>query len=118
MKCCFCGPVKNCGKYLLKVLSNIHELGKLFDDYKIFIYYDKSYDNSLQILQSFQKKNPDKLTIHINETFQSPFRTHRLAYARNKCLEYIQNYNTINTNNININTNNINTNNINTNNIQ
>lgn len=101
MNCCFCGPVKNCGKYLSKVLSNIEELGKLFDDYKIFIYYDNSYDNSLQILKKYQIKHPDKLTIYINDVFKSSFRTHRLAYGRNKCLEYIKKYNnTNNTNNI------------------
>uniref|UniRef100_A0A6C0IRW7 Glycosyltransferase 2-like domain-containing protein n=1 Tax=viral metagenome TaxID=1070528 RepID=A0A6C0IRW7_9ZZZZ len=95
MKCCFCGPVKNCGKYLPKVLSNIEQLGQLFDDYHIFIYYDKSHDNSLQVLKSFQTKNPNKLTIHINEVFQSPFRTHRLAYGRNICLDYIKQQNEI-----------------------
>ena len=109
MNCCFCGPVKNCGKYLPKVLSNIEQLGKLFENYKIFIYYDNSFDNSLQILKNYQIKHPDKLTIHINEKFHSPFRTHRLAYGRNKCLEYIRNNNenTINNANNTNNTNNI-----------
>jgi len=101
MNCCFCGPVKNCGKYLSKVLSNIEQLGKLFNDYKIFIYYDKSYDNSLQILKNYQIKNPNKLTIYINEKFHSSFRTHRLAYGRNKCLEYIRNYRENENDNIN-----------------
>jgi hypothetical protein len=95
MKCCFCGPVKNCGKYLPKVLSNIEQLGKLFDDYSIFIYYDNSHDNSLQVLKSYQTKHPNKLTVYINDTFYSLFRTHRLAYGRNMCLEYIKQQNEV-----------------------
>ena len=40
MKCCFCGPVKNCGPFLDKIFQNIENLGTLFDDYKIIIYYE------------------------------------------------------------------------------
>ena len=29
MKCCICGPVKNCGPFLDKVLSNIEKIGAL-----------------------------------------------------------------------------------------
>ena len=35
---------RNCEKYLDKIFSNIEELGKIFDDYKIILYYDKSDD--------------------------------------------------------------------------
>ena len=51
MNCCICGPVKNCGPYLPKVFENIEKMGSLFDDYKIVVYYDKSNDNTLDILQ-------------------------------------------------------------------
>ena len=50
MNCCICGPVKNCGSYLNKVLENIEKIGSLFNDYTILIYYDQSTDNTLQIL--------------------------------------------------------------------
>ena len=58
MNCCFCGPVKNCGQYLKKVFDNIERLGSLFQDYKIVIYYDTSIDNTLEVLNEYQQKNP------------------------------------------------------------
>jgi len=51
MNCCICGPVKNCGPYLQKVLDNMEKIGSIFDDYQIIIYYDKSSDNTLNILK-------------------------------------------------------------------
>jgi hypothetical protein len=89
MKCCICGPVRNCGPFLDKVLQNIDKLGSLFEDYEIFIYYDKSTDNSLNKLKEYQAKNP-RLKLYINPNLTSPFRTHRLATARNFCLEYVK----------------------------
>lgn len=89
MKCCICGPVRNCGPFLDKVLRNIEKIGELFDDYEILIYYDTSTDNSLHKLKEYQKINP-RLKIYINTYLTSPFRTHRLATARNFCLEYVK----------------------------
>ena len=88
MKCCICGPVRNCGPFLGKVLRNIEQIGRLFEDYEIIIYYDKSSDNSLNILKEYQKRNT-RLKLYINPRFTSPFRTHRLATARNFCLNYV-----------------------------
>ena len=53
MNCCICGPVKNCGPYLLKILENMEKIGSIFDDYKIIIFYDKSSDNTLDILKEY-----------------------------------------------------------------
>jgi hypothetical protein len=89
MNCCICGPVKNCGPYLKKVFENIERLGSLFDDYKIVIYYDRSSDNTLQILKEYQKINP-RLLFYVNKIPTSKFRTHRIAAARNHCLKYIR----------------------------
>ena len=89
MKCCICGPVKNCGPFLNKVLANIEKIGALFEDYKIIIYYDQSTDNTLHILKEYQKKN-DKLLFYVGTKTVSPYRTHRLAYARNFCLQYVK----------------------------
>ena len=47
MKCCICGPVRNCGPYLNKVLENIEKIGSIFDDYQIMIFYDNSTDDTL-----------------------------------------------------------------------
>ena len=61
IECCICGPVKNCGPYLDKVLENIEKIGGLFKDYKLFIFYDSSNDDTLDKLKNYQKKN-NKLT--------------------------------------------------------
>jgi hypothetical protein len=56
MNCCICGPVKNCAPYLNKVFENIEKIGSIFDDYKIVLYYDRSTDNTLNMLIEYQKK--------------------------------------------------------------
>jgi hypothetical protein len=89
IECCICGPVKNCGPFLDKVLENIEKIGSLFKDYKIIIFYDISNDDSLVKLINYQKKN-NKLNFYINKKVKSKFRTHNIAYARNYCLNYIK----------------------------
>ncbi len=89
INCCICGPVKDCGPYLNKVLTNMEKIGSLFKNYKIIIYYDKSSDNSLQILKDYQKTNPN-MELYVNQKQKSSFRTHNLAIARNFCLEYVK----------------------------
>jgi hypothetical protein len=89
MNCCICGPVKNCGPYLNKVLANMEKIGSLFDDYKILIYYDKSNDNTLDILKEYQTRNP-KMLFYVNSNPMSKFRTHNIAIARNFCLNFVR----------------------------
>jgi hypothetical protein len=88
-ECCICGPVKNCGPYLMKVLENIEKIGSLFKDYSIVIFYDKSSDDTLEKLNNYQKKN-SKLKFFLNPKPLFKFRTHNIAYARNNCLDYIR----------------------------
>jgi hypothetical protein len=87
--CCICGPVKNCGPYLKRVFRNIEKIGSLFEEYVIIIYYDHSRDNTLKILNDYQTKNP-RLRLFINKREVSPYRTHRIAHARNKCIDLIK----------------------------
>ena len=89
MNCCICGPVKNCESYLPKVLENMEKIGALFDDYKILIYYDKSTDNTLNILKQYQNKN-NKMLFYVNKQPVSQFRTHNIAIARNFCLNFVK----------------------------
>ena len=89
MNCCICGPVKNCGPYLQKVLENMEKIGSIFEDYMIIIYYDKSTDNTLDILKQYQQKN-SKMIFYVNQQPLSPFRTHNIAIARNFCLNYVR----------------------------
>lgn len=89
--CCICGTVKNCGPYLLKVLKNVTKITNLFNKCNIIIYYDDSTDNSLEILKQYKKTNK-YMHIHHNKTYKSNYRTHRLAFGRNYCLNKINKY--------------------------
>ena len=89
-KCCICGTVKNCATYLNKVFQNIETIGNLFEDYRIIIAYDKSNDDSLQILQDYNQQT-NKLILHIENEPLTQYRTHNIARARNKCLDIIRN---------------------------
>jgi hypothetical protein len=89
MNCCICGPVKNCAPYLARVFENIEQIGTLFNDYKIIIYYDKSDDNTLEMLKQYQNKN-NRLYFYVNKNPVSSFRTHNIAIARNYCLRYVR----------------------------
>jgi hypothetical protein len=89
MKCCICGPVKNCGPFLDKVFENIEKIGALFEEYKLVIFYDKSNDNTLIKLKEYQSKNPN-FHLYVNTNEVSEYRTIRLAYARNFCVNYIK----------------------------
>jgi glycosyltransferase involved in cell wall biosynthesis len=86
--CCICGTVRNCGSYLEKVFANIEKIGALFNDYKIILFYDDSTDNTLAVLKDYQKKN-DKLIFYSNKKLLS-HRTHRIAFGRNTCLNFIK----------------------------
>jgi hypothetical protein len=89
MKCCICGTVRECGKYLKDVFSNMEQVGKLFDEYVIILYYDHSKDNTLKIMEEYAAKNPI-FNYHINNDPLSIYRTHRIAKGRNYCLQQIR----------------------------
>ena len=86
MKCCICGTVRNCGKYLDNIFSIMEQIGTLFEDYKIILYYDSSSDNTLEKLNTYSKKN-NNLVLLINTEPLLNFRTHRISLGRNKCLK-------------------------------
>jgi hypothetical protein len=90
MKCCICGAVKNVAQYLDKIFENIEKIGTLFDEYVIILAYDNSSDDTLQKIKNYQLTHPNKLFLYVNKIEISRFRTIRLAYARNCCLELIK----------------------------
>ena len=89
-RCCICGTVKNCGKYLERVLKNIEIIGALFSSFKIIISYDVSSDNSLEILQKYQQLHPLQMVLHVNAEPLHEYRVYNIAKARNKCLDTIR----------------------------
>uniref|UniRef100_A0A6C0B530 Glycosyltransferase 2-like domain-containing protein n=1 Tax=viral metagenome TaxID=1070528 RepID=A0A6C0B530_9ZZZZ len=86
---CFC--VKNCGKYLNNIFSNI-ELLKKNQGYKVYciFVYDNCEDNSKNLLENYQEKNTDSVIIKNIEN-NSTLRTVRIAKARNTCLDIVYN---------------------------
>ena len=90
-KCCICGTIRNCGPYLDKIYQNMLQIGSLFDDYRIIVYYDNSTDNTLQKLKEFSQAN-SKFLLFVNKAPLSKYRTHRIAKGRNHCLQTIRNF--------------------------
>jgi len=88
-KCCICGTVRNCGKYLATIFSNMEKLGKVFEDYRIILYYDSSDDDTLAKLKVYKEKN-DKMFFYVNQSEMLSYRTHRLALGRNYCISHIK----------------------------
>jgi len=90
MKCCICAVIRNNGPFLNRVFSNMEKIGTIFEDYKIIIFYDKSDDDTLHILKEY-KKTSDKLLFFVNTSPLLKYKTHRLALARNYCINTIKN---------------------------
>jgi hypothetical protein len=91
-KCYITGCVRNCEKYLDKVFENIKKIGNIFTDYIIIVSYDKSDDNSLNILIEQQKKFKNMIII-INENSLAILRVENISNARNKILDKIRELN-------------------------
>jgi hypothetical protein len=91
--CYICGCVLNCEKYLKNIFNNIEKIGKIFDNYKVIVAYDKSNDNSLNIINQYKKdfNNICDIEIIINSNVMSKYRTENISNARNSILEFIRN---------------------------
>lgn len=85
MKCCICGTVRNCEKYLNNIFSIMEKIGSLFEDYRIILYYDVSIDKTLEKIKKYAETN-NKLVLLTNNEPLLEFRTHRIALGRNICL--------------------------------
>jgi hypothetical protein len=87
-KCFFCSPVRNVGRYLERIFSNIEKLGSAFSDFYVCFFYDESKDNTLEKLMILKNKYPNKIKIIINDEPLLKYRTHRIANARNTLVQY------------------------------
>ena len=84
-------------------------IGGLFEEYQIFLYYDVSFDNTLQKIVEYDKQldgtqpggtqpdgggiNPSqegkRFNYHVNTDKVSEFRTHNISKGRNHCIHHV-----------------------------
>lgn len=89
--CVICLCCRDVEPYLSKIFLNLQRLETLFSTTQIVFFYDKSNDNTLDILNNYKQRNSN---IHIIENKEPllKYRTHRIANGRNKLLDYINTY--------------------------
>ena len=85
-----CG--QNIRPYIQRVFKNIYTIARLFNDYKIIIFENDSIDNTLEILNAYDKKDPNMILL-TERNIPVPTYLHpcRIAYCRNRLLEKINN---------------------------
>jgi hypothetical protein len=80
----------NCAQFLPNILDNILTLSTTFDNIAVVFGYDKSNDDSLQILQDFKNTNASfSVHIIINTSVRHKYRTHNLEHIRNLILQFV-----------------------------
>jgi hypothetical protein len=89
--CCLC--VKNCYKFLPKIFDNLDLLSKEFKNFNVIFVYDNCNDKSNILLNKYKATCNYNFYLINNINNKSPYRTVRIADARNKCLDII--FNTI-----------------------
>jgi hypothetical protein len=90
MNAIICGCAFNIEEYLDIIKIKIEDLRTLFDKTIVIIYENDSTDNTLNILQNYSKHYNNIIIITENGIRNKiTYRTHRLAYTRNKIIEYI-----------------------------
>jgi hypothetical protein len=81
--------VYNNSEGLPRALINIDKINLVFKELQIIAFYDKSSDNSLEILEKYSYyKNNMEIIINTNE--RSEIRTENIAFARNSILKKIR----------------------------
>jgi hypothetical protein len=95
-KCCICAAIKGYAHHLNPVFLNMDRIGDMFDDYRVVLFFDHTepswfIDNTLEVIQNYVSRN-NKVTLIINPTplpNNAP-KTHKIAHARNGCLQFIR----------------------------
>lgn len=86
-----CGCVKDCKQYLINVFDNIKKIMDVCNVIKILIAYDKSTDNTLNILNNLSTKFNIELVDTGNKSVN--IRTQSICNARNALLNRIKSFN-------------------------
>jgi hypothetical protein len=86
---CLC--IRNCGSFLPKIFDNLNLLGNHFGNFNIIFVHDNCSDNSEKLLEEYKKTSKFKVYIIHCQDNNSPYRTIRIANARNKCMDVIFN---------------------------
>ena len=91
----FCATCKNVADYIERTLSLVHETGKMFKNYDVFLYENNSSDNTVEIIKQDEKvileteTLPDASYERSSVSFYQ--RCQFIANARNKYVDYINN---------------------------
>lgn len=92
-----CGICKNIESNARSMLSKLSTLGNMFGSYEVFIYENDSTDSTIQKLVEYSANlsipltlQSEKLRVEPHEQDKSLYRRQRMAYARNKYLDYIK----------------------------
>ncbi|MCB1213482.1 MAG: glycosyltransferase family 2 protein [Chlamydiia bacterium] len=86
------GVVRNCAKYLPQLLKKLEGIGNCFDKSHLIFVENDSTDSTLKVLKEWEqgKSNREVIALEPVETMLAR-RTGRLAFARNRYLERIEN---------------------------
>tara|TARA_R110001599_G_scaffold336734_1_gene554727 strand:+ start:124 stop:867 length:744 start_codon:yes stop_codon:yes gene_type:complete len=82
-KVVICGTARNVGNNINKVFSNIYKIRDLFIESIVIVYYDKSDDNTLELLKK------ENILIIENKEELHPLRVARICNGRNRLMDYI-----------------------------
>jgi hypothetical protein len=81
-----CMTVRDCAPFLPKVFENIDRLRTLFKEFFLIVAYDNCLDGSEHLLKQYQSRSYFPVYLLKSEN-TSPHRTVRIANARNRCLD-------------------------------
>jgi hypothetical protein len=84
--------VRDCAPYLPKVFENINRLRTLFPRFVLIVAYDHCKDRSERLLQDYKRRSTFPVYLLPGNT-TSPYRTIRIADARNRCLKKLDELN-------------------------
>ena len=81
-------PVYNVQKYIGKCMESL--VSQSFRDYEIIVVDDESPDGSMEIVESYRKKNPDRIrVVHQKNTRQGGARNHGVQLARGEYIVFV-----------------------------